>query len=144
MDFRQPTSDDPDDGEESDFIRGIGVANYQTSGGISTGWPHMGHWVWPRSEEADMEIGDTYGEAWCETCNEMGEYYVIDGTAYIDVAHGDPVGSSSVTVVTKETIADVVAKSAEESAAILLPAKNERPRKRNRKARNRVQVQIQA
>lgn len=83
-------ADDDDDDDDDEFEDGSVPANLY--GG---GWPHQGHWVSPISEEHDLGDRDTYGQAICERCKTMGEYYLIDGKAFIDVPHENPVIYSS-------------------------------------------------
>lgn len=50
------------------------------------GWLHMGHPVEPISQEGDTQT-EQYGQAVCNICKTVGEYYVIEGKDYIDLTH---------------------------------------------------------
>lgn len=55
----------------------------------TNGWLHMGHPVEPISSEGDTQT-EQYGQAVCNICKTVGEYYVIDGKDYIDLSHALP------------------------------------------------------
>jgi hypothetical protein len=53
-------------------------------------WGHMGHTVEAVGDAKDMDGDDAYGEVMCTVCKTSGEFYVIDGTLFIDVDHIAP------------------------------------------------------
>lgn len=53
----------------------------------ATGWYQNGHHITPLTSERDVD-GDRYGTATCDVCRTIGEFFVIGGKVFIDVAHG--------------------------------------------------------
>lgn len=135
---------DDDGDEESEYIEGLGVSIPPKVDGWNDG--NGRHFVVPHTEEvyADgaEDPSEKYGKAFCVTCNATGEYYIIWGKAYIEVKHTYKKGELTpkdrgLTVVVEadaspREVANALiersradhggVKSAEESAAILLPA----------------------
>lgn len=73
-----------------DVIDGDTVEPLQLTAGIADpdglGWEHDGHLVTPISQVEDDGL-DKYGQLICETCETIGEYYVIDGKIMCDLQH---------------------------------------------------------
>ncbi len=76
--WRKPEADTVDvrDWDDPDKIQGY-------AHGV-TDWYHGGHRVTPLG---DVKQGDHNGAVVCPTCKMDGEYYKIDGSIYIDMAH---------------------------------------------------------
>lgn len=57
------------------------------------GWMHNGHWVESLDSQrlAEDPSEDVACSAICTECQTMGEVYIIGGTTFIDVSHGDEV-----------------------------------------------------
>lgn len=51
------------------------------------GWPHAGHVVYPVTQTETGHEEDQYGDAKCSNCGSTGDYFVIEGTRYIDINH---------------------------------------------------------
>jgi hypothetical protein len=73
-----------DDGLEHD--------GYDVLNGVT--WTHEGHKVLPLEPLTRQAIAkdDVVGSCFCDECDTEGEFYVIDGRAYIDISHKVVVG----------------------------------------------------
>ncbi len=52
------------------------------------GWYQSGHYIEALTADEDKH-GDQFGTAICTICRTIGDFYLIDGTTYIDIKHGD-------------------------------------------------------
>ena len=52
------------------------------------GWYQSGHYIEALTET--HEKGDVWGTAICTICHTIGDFYLIDGTTYVDIRHDDP------------------------------------------------------
>jgi hypothetical protein len=51
------------------------------------GWLHQGHWVSPVSDYDEEEEDEVMGQAICEKCGTIGEFYIINRKVTIDLVH---------------------------------------------------------
>jgi hypothetical protein len=77
--------EDDDDDDEKDDVEP--VVNTKGQGWYIKVAGQTDHYVIPVEPYQD-EKGDEYGVATCTVCHTTGEYYIIEGQAYVDVPHG--------------------------------------------------------
>jgi hypothetical protein len=59
------------------------------------GWLHQGHWVSPVSDYDEEEEDEVMGQAICEKCNTIGEFYIINRKVTIEIVHAQVLDENS-------------------------------------------------
>lgn len=94
--------DEDEDSDDYEFLNNVGIAPKGEAldslglyrPGVSTvragggkNWKQVGHDIEPVDHPKLDEAGEAYGDAWCRQCDTIGEYYIFERKAFINVPH---------------------------------------------------------